>query len=103
MHYTAPKRLVDALLHLSAQKNLGSVLDLGCGTGLIGSEVNRFASNIEGVDVSKSMVEQAERKNTYDRLIVLDINAYLAKNSLDMDCIMTADVFIYLGDLSETF
>ena len=101
LHYTALKRLVDALLHLSAQKNLGSVLDLGCGTGLIGSEVNRFASYIEGVDLSKSMVAQAERKNIYDRLIVPDINAYLAKTSLDMYCIMAQDVFIYLGDLSE--
>ena len=103
LHYTAPKRLVDALLHLSAQKNLGSVLDLGCGTGLIGNEVKRFAFYIEGVDLSKSMVEQAERKNIYDRLIISDINAYLAKTSLDFDCIMAADVFIYLGDLSETF
>ena len=101
LHYTAPKRLVDALLHLSAQKNLGSVLDLGCGTGLIGSEVNRFAAYIEGVDLSKSMVKQAELKNTYNRLIVLDINAPLAKNSLDIDCVMAQDVFIYLGDLSE--
>jgi len=103
LHYTAPKRLVDALLHLSAQKNLGSVLDLGCGTGLIGGEIKRFASYIEGVDLSKSMIEQAERKNIYDRLIVSDINAYLAKTSLDFDCVMAADVFIYLGDLSETF
>jgi predicted TPR repeat methyltransferase len=81
LHYTAPRRLVDALLHLSTQKNLGSVSDLGCGTGLIGSEVNRFASYIEGVDLSKSIVAQAERKNTYDRLIVLDINACLAKTA----------------------
>ena len=70
---------------------------------MIGGEIKRFASYIEGVDLSKSMIEQAERKNIYDRLIVSDINAYLAKTSLDFDCVMAADVFIYLGDLSKTF
>ncbi len=103
LHYTAPKPLMDALLYLSAQKNLGSVLDSGCGTGLIGGEVKRFVSYVEGVDISKSMLEQAKRKNIDDRLIVSDINAYLAKTRLSFDCIIAADVFIHLSDLSETF
>ena len=36
--------------------NLGPVLDLGCGTGLIGFELKPFSKNIDGVDLSKFML-----------------------------------------------
>ena len=38
---------------------LGSVLDLGCGTGLTGLEIKDFCSKLEGVDLSKKMLELA--------------------------------------------
>ena len=38
--------------------NLGSVLDLGCGTGLVGFELKSFLKNIDGVDLSKFMLKK---------------------------------------------
>jgi len=42
------------------------VLDLGCGTGLVGQHLNeRGFGNISGVDVSGNMLEEAAAKNVY--------------------------------------
>ena len=37
--------------------SLGSVLDLGCGTGLVGLELKSFLKNIDGVDSVLSLLD----------------------------------------------
>jgi predicted TPR repeat methyltransferase len=64
---------------------LGSVLDLGCGTGLTGLEIKRFCATLERIDLSSSMVEQARVKNIYDKLTHIDIAEYLSRSELDFD------------------
>ena len=49
------------------------------------------------------MLEQAKKKNVYDNLIHRDITEYLATENLDFDYFISADVFVYLGDLSTVF
>ena len=82
---------------------LGSVLDLGCGTGLLGFEIKNHCSKLEGIDLSKKMLAFANKKNVYDKLSQFDIVEYLSKMPLDFDYYIALDVFIYVGKLTEIF
>ena len=93
----------DILIKSNDNKTLGSVLDLGCGTGLTGKEIGKYCDYLEGVDLSKSMLEQARRTNAYNKLIYRDISDYLLVEELDFNYYVATDVFIYVGDLSNIF
>lgn len=93
--YRTPAAL--AALVLEAGFTRGSVLDLGCGTGLFGREVRGHATRLVGVDLSSRMLEVARRGGDYDALEAEDIEAYLAATERAWDLIALADVFPYLG------
>lgn len=88
------------------------IIDLGCGTGLLGDIVSNEMPwvIIEGVDLSQRMVEIArERKskrgrNVYATVTNEDAAKYLsALEKGSIDCILASDVFIYIGDISKVF
>ena len=103
LEYKIPQLLTDIILKEHGIGTLGSVLDLGCGTGLSGLEIKNFCSNLEGIDLSKKMLELANTKNVYDKLVHTDILSFLANAELCFDYFIATDVFIYVGDLSELF
>jgi len=75
------------------------VLDLGCGTGLMGAAIRDLADELVGVDLSPGMIMQAQAKDIYDRLVVGDLVAFLAGEKDPFDLTLAADVFVYLDDL----
>jgi len=103
LEYKTPNRIIEIIVTKNPNIQLGSVLDLGCGTGLIGDEIKKYCSNLEGVDLSKSMLEKARAKNTYDKLVHKDIIEYLSIENLDFNYFISCDVLIYVGDLTEMF
>ena len=103
LEYNAPKELAKIITAKQPIEALGSVLDLGCGTGLAGVELKQFCSNLEGIDLSNAMIEQARSKNVYDRLTQSDILDYLSTAELDFDYFIATDVFIYVGELTNVF
>ncbi len=103
LEYEIPKLIKDILIKLNGQKSLGSVLDLGCGTGLLGPEIRDHCSHLEGIDLSSKMLRLAEQKNVYDKLSHSDILEYLLSMPLNFDYYIAADVFIYVGELTEIF
>ena len=58
LHYQLPKQVGDQILRMYPDKKL-NVLDLGCGTGLLGVCLGRLDGFLIGVDISKKMIEQA--------------------------------------------
>ena len=82
---------------------MGSVLDLGCGTGLFGTEIKNYFSKLEGIDLSKKMLSIAKQKNVYDKLTQIDIVEYLSTMPLNFDYYIACDVFVYVGKLNEIF
>lgn len=89
---------------IAALHKLGNVLDLGCGTGLMGIELKPLADRLVGVDLSSRMIEQAAARALYDELIVADLCEFLARSpSETFDLISAADVLNYLGNLSPVF
>jgi predicted TPR repeat methyltransferase len=81
-----------------------AVLDLGCGTGLVGKQLAPYCRRLTGVDLAPNMIERARARNIYTDLQCADLTAALAleemKNSV-FDGITAADVFIYVGKLDS--
>jgi len=52
------------------------VIDLGCGTGLVGVELAGHGfSNVDGLDISAGMIDEARKKNVYVDLLEGDLTA----------------------------
>ncbi len=81
----------------------GSVLDLGCGTGLCGKAFAARVHDIVGVDLSPRMLEKSGERNLYSELVCSDIATYIQTTDKCFDLIVCADVFIYIGDLEKIF
>jgi predicted TPR repeat methyltransferase len=102
LQYDIPVKLVALIAqHLPAGAKC-SVLDLGCGTGLIGPEIAPFARQLVGVDLSAKMLEKAQARKLYQRLVRSDLLTMMQKEPVSgYDLIIAADVFVYVGRLDE--
>ena len=104
LQYRAPALLSGALRRaLGDEVRALSLLDLGCGTGLLGMEVKDIAEYLAGVDLSPKMIEQARTRGIYHDLAVQDITDYMETVSRHFDVVVSADVFVYLGNLDRVF
>jgi predicted TPR repeat methyltransferase len=100
LDYRGPQLLLDAV-RAHARGRLGSVLDLGCGTGLSGAAFRPYCDWLTGVDISPGMVEQARAKGLYDRLAVADLLEFLAGEAGAQNHLaLAADVFVYCSDIA---
>jgi predicted TPR repeat methyltransferase len=100
--YFAHKLVADALKHHAAGR-VPDILDMGCGTGLVGAQIRPLARQLEGVDVSPAMLEKARAKNVYDRLEQADILAFLSRQADGYDAVTAAATLIHFGDLQPLF
>ena len=79
----------------------GPVLDLGCGSGLIGVALSDLPiGKLIGVDLSPRMLAQAAAKGLYAELHEADLQAMLAEESRAFPIVIAADVMCYFGDLT---
>jgi predicted TPR repeat methyltransferase len=103
--YQVPKALRAAVArHWPRQPPVNlDVLDLGCGTGLVGRQFRDVARCLTGVDLSKGMLAEAARSEVYDRLVCDDVVHYMRFAGDRFDLILAADLLIYIGDLTELF
>jgi len=99
LDYQVPNILAQLVSTGEPSQNLGAVLDLGCGTGLIGEALKDQITHIDGVDLSQNMLDLAEKRNIYRSLIKQDIEVYLRHSDQHWNLIICADVLIYIGDL----
>ncbi|AJE48302.1 methyltransferase [Celeribacter indicus] len=97
--YRGPEVLLDSLRR-AGRTRFGSVLDLGCGTGLMGAAIRPFCDRLSGYDLSDGMLVEAERKGIYTLLEKRDISR-LEVGAERYDLILAADVFNYLGALER--
>ncbi len=101
LHYRAPEILVAELRR--AGRHFKSTLDLGCGTGLCGLAMRPLTDQLHGVDVSGHMVQQAQARGVYDRVLQDDLVTYLDETTERYNLLVAADVFIYVGALEPVF
>ncbi|MDG4601366.1 MAG: tetratricopeptide repeat protein [Defluviicoccus sp.] len=104
LNYQLQQQLLDLLdAELGAARRFGRVLDLGCGTGLMGAKLRRRCDVLHGLDLSTAMLDQARAKGIYDDLTCGEIVASLRGGAGAYDLMTAADVLVYSGDLSEVF
>jgi len=102
LSYAAPRLVRDAILAVCPSTGRLDVLDLGCGTGLVGIELSRYARALVGVDLSEKMLERARKRNIYTRLIRDNLGSALsAEPESSYHVVAAADVFVYVGRLDE--
>ena len=103
LRYRVPEDLVAlARRHAKHPDERWDVLDLGCGTGLVGVSVAPHAQRLVGVDLSARMLDKARERNLYQRLEQRDLLTMMRQEpAASYDVILAADVFIYLGNLAD--
>jgi predicted TPR repeat methyltransferase len=103
--YDIPKQLVSAVLDvMGTPEGRWDVLDVGCGTGLVGAEIARYSRRLVGVDVAPNMIHRARDRGVYTDLQCVDIMAALSSEAVTNNrfhVVTAADVFIYVGKLEE--
>jgi predicted TPR repeat methyltransferase len=98
--YGIPQEMAAALLSLEdTPARPWDVLDLGCGTGLVGVELAAHSRRLVGVDLAPNMIAQARKRNSYTDLHCADIMAALAADAGHYHVVTAGDVFIYVGRL----
>ena len=99
LKYRTPSYVIEALRSLAPADRM-DILDLGCGTGLLGPALRSMARTLIGVDLSSKMLDLARARQCYDELVRVELTAYLADRVECFDLIVAADVFVYIGDLA---
>lgn len=99
------RRLLEAVaLGQGRPFRFSRLLDLGCGTGLVGRLFADCCDEVHGVDLAPAMVALARAHGVYSSLEADDLVAWLARQAPGAaDLVVAADVFIYVGDLAATF
>jgi predicted TPR repeat methyltransferase len=78
----------------------GDVLDLGCGTGLLGAYLGPIEGVLVGVELSGDRIEQAKRHHVYDSFHQVNLLDAMQATPENLYHVITAlDVFSYLGSL----
>lgn len=102
--YEAPQRIAEILQRFYGDSDSLKVLELGCGTGLAGTVLRKYAAHLTGIDLSPDMVEHCRKTGLYDELLVAEITGYLANQLASAEqyqLIAACDTLIYFGDLSQ--
>jgi predicted TPR repeat methyltransferase len=81
----------------------GAMLDLGCGTGLAGAAFRPLVGHLTGVDLSSRMIDEAQKRQCYDRLEVGEMNLFLLAEAAERrryDLVIAADVLVDMADFA---
>lgn len=105
LQYRIPQ-VIHALVASHTHGPAETLLDLGCGTGLVGAAFHDNVPTMDGIDISRQMTIKAEARDIYRHLRTGDVVDVLSRDpSLvgPYDLVIAADVFIYVPDLDAVF
>ncbi|MBU1306842.1 MAG: methyltransferase, partial [Alphaproteobacteria bacterium] len=83
-----------------------ALIDIGCGTGLVGAALADRVAAMDGIDIAPRMTRKALERGIYRHLRTGDAAAILRSDpalSGPYDLAVAADVFVYLGALESIF
>jgi predicted TPR repeat methyltransferase len=101
--YRGHELVAEALNRVCGEVEKLDILDVGCGTGLVGNLIKKRAKRLEGIDLSPLMVEKANAKGVYDKLHQGDLVTFMAGQREKYDVITCAATLIHFGDLRPVF
>jgi predicted TPR repeat methyltransferase len=101
--YQAPSVVANAVV--TRHSAASSVLDVGCGTGLVGRALRArgFAGEILGLDISEASLEVARQCGAYDALEQADLQEPLALEADRVDAVVCVGVMTYLPEVEAVW
>jgi predicted TPR repeat methyltransferase len=101
--YQAPTVVAETVV--TRQPAAGSVLDVGCGTGLVGRALRArgFEGQLVGVDISQASLGIAQQRGTYDSLEQADLQQRLAFEDDSFDAVVCVGVMTYLPEVEAVW
>ncbi len=101
--YQAPEVVAETVV--TRHPSAGSVLDVGCGTGLVGRALRArgFAGQILGLDISDASLEIARQRGVYDSLERADLQRRLALEEDSVDAVVCVGVMTYLPEVEAAW
>ena len=92
--YSGPDEVVKTFAKYAENKNI-SILDAGCGSGLVGKKLSRMGfSKVDGVDISSGLIGSIP-KGIYSNLSLADLNKPLNFPDSHYDAILCVGTFTY--------
>ena len=101
--YQAPETVVETVL--TRLPGVGSVLDVGCGTGLVGRTLRArgFDGRLVGTDISQASLGIAEERGGYDSLEPADLQQRLGFEDGSFDAVVCVGVMTYLPEVEAVW
>lgn len=104
--YALPGRVAEAY-RAAAGAGDAPILDIGAGTGLLGAALAGTGHAIDGLDISREMLDQAADKGAYRALIEADLTAPLEMPAASYGALVSSGTFTHghvgPGALPELF
>ena len=93
MGYIAPQITAEYLKKVIDNPD-ANILDVGCGTGLVAEQLKEQGyQKISGLDISSCMLEQAEEKNVYQKLICSPLEEISREHQKEYDIAVCVGTF----------
>jgi predicted TPR repeat methyltransferase len=101
--YKAPARVAETAL--TRLPDAGSILDVGCGTGMVGSALRAkgYEGQLLGLDISEASLRVAEGTGVYDRLETADLQQPLQVTENSVNVLVCVGVMTYLPDVEAVW
>jgi predicted TPR repeat methyltransferase len=101
--YQAPAVVTETVL--SRHPEADSVLDVGCGTGLVGRALRArgFAGRILGLDISEASLEIARQSGAYESAERADLQQRLPLEDDSVDAVVCVGVMTYLPEVEAVW
>ena len=101
--YQAPTAVAEVVVNRHPAAS--SVLDVGCGTGLVGRALRArgFGGRISGLDISQASLEIAQQSGAYESLERADLQQRLAFEDDSVDAVVCVGVMTYLPEVEAVW
>ena len=102
-NYQAPAVVASTVV--SRHPGAGSVLDVGCGTGLVGRALRDqgFTGRLLGLDISQASLDVARHGGAYDSVERADLQQPLPLDDDSVDALVCVGVMTYLPEVEAVW
>lgn len=101
--YQAPTVVAQTVI--TRRPETAEVLDVGCGTGLVGQVLRSlgFAGRLQGLDLSQASLEIARQGGAYDSVGTADLQQRLPVEDDSVDAVVCVGVMTYLPEVESVW
>jgi predicted TPR repeat methyltransferase len=101
--YQAPAVVADIVV--SRHPDAATVLDVGCGTGLVGQALRArgFTGQVRGLDISPASLAVARRTGVYEAVAQADLQQRLPYDDASVDAVVCVGVMTYLPEVEAVW